>query len=58
MMAVTKASVVCPHCGVQHVDQGKWAEKNHTRHLCLKADGGCGRFFFTKEANVGVEGDH
>lgn len=47
------ALVFCPHCGVQHIDHGEWAEKNHSRHLCQRRDGGCGRFFFTK-ANVGV----
>ena len=51
---LTKEFVACPHCSTQHIDQGPYTEKPHTRHLCLKADGGCGRFFFTKKANIGV----
>lgn len=54
------ANVACPQCGAQHIDRNTdsfpFAEKNHSMHLCLKADGGCGRRFFTK-ANIGVAPD-
>jgi len=46
----TTSLIHCPHCGAQHVDQGKWARFDHRRHLCS----GCGRFFEVAWANVGV----
>ena len=49
-MTVTPAMLFCPSCGKQHVDKGKWARFDHTRHLCYA----CGRFFEGEQANVGV----
>jgi transposase-like protein len=43
----------CPHCGMQHVDKGKWALFAHKRHLCY----GCGRFWEPfGHPTIGVEG--
>lgn len=28
----------CPACGFQHVDEGEWASKPHTRHRCAACD--------------------
>lgn len=47
---VTPAILACPRCGVQHVEQGKWAAFDHRRHLCYA----CHRFFEVPQPNVGV----
>jgi len=49
-MSLRFAIIHCHHCGKQHVDQGAYAARNHSRHLCEH----CGRFFYTKPGNIGV----
>ena len=46
----TPAILVCPRCGTQHVDNGKWAAFDHRKHLCCS----CGQFFEVPQPNVGV----
>ena len=46
-----KEILVHDKCGKTHIDKGKWAEFNHSRHLCEH----CKEFFFVKQANVGIE---
>jgi transposase-like protein len=46
----TPAILFCPHCGVQHVDKGKWAKFDHPRHLCYS----CGAFFDAERPTIGV----
>lgn len=53
-----RVALQCPHCKAQHIDKNTekfaYADTPHTRHLCLRNDGGCGRFFYTKAATIGV----
>lgn len=54
------AVIRCPHCKHQHIDRDTptfaFSKENHGMHLCTKADGGCGRQFYTKP-NIGVAPD-
>lgn len=49
--SLQKEIIIHDKCGKVHVDKGKWAEFNHSRHLCEH----CHDFFFVKKANVGIE---
>jgi hypothetical protein len=31
--------IICPRCGLQHVDRGDWAKRLHRKHLCERC--GC-----------------
>lgn len=41
----------CPYCGGMHTDNGMFAYKPHSKHLCIY----CGHFYKVKEANIGNE---
>ncbi|MCI8272673.1 MAG: hypothetical protein HFJ55_01140 [Clostridia bacterium] len=41
----------CPYCGGMHTDNGMFAYKPHSEHLCIY----CGHFYKVEEANIGNE---
>ena len=42
--------VVHEKCGNKHIDNGKFAEFNHRKHLCLN----CDEYFYDDERGIGV----
>ncbi|MEK6982625.1 MAG: hypothetical protein AABX38_06840 [Candidatus Micrarchaeota archaeon] len=47
---LVKTIIIHDKCSKAHIDKGKWATFNHSRHLCEY----CKEFFFVKKANVGI----
>lgn len=41
----------CPYCGGTHTDNGKFAYKPHSKHLCVY----CGHFYNVEKKNIGNE---
>lgn len=41
----------CPYCGGMHTDNGKFAYKPHSKHLCVY----CGHFYKVEQENIGNE---
>ena len=48
-----RAIMHCPFCNVRHVDEGKWAERLHHKHLCLS----CGKMWRVEPYCFGVSED-
>jgi len=47
---LVKREIVHEKCGKRHIDEGKYAEYNHAKHLCLI----CNKFFYEKTPAVGI----
>jgi hypothetical protein len=47
---LVKKMIVHEKCGKDHVDEGKYSQYNHKKHLCLH----CNEFFFGTEEAVGI----
>ena len=45
-----KVTIFCPFCHGQHIDEGKYAIKPHTIHLCFH----CGKKFKVTKPTIGV----
>ena len=51
LLSVVRAVVKCPHCGKVHVDRAKWANFNHSKHVCMY----CGCTFRSAQPCIGVD---
>lgn len=54
-MKPIRALMWCPKCGLQHIDEGEWATREHKTHRCV-GEGGCRHEWRPAEVpTVGVE---